>query len=107
MINQLKQIVIENADRIAKLGGWPGYVSPDSLGSRVPEEGGRSQGFDAGVACALDLIPREKQKLAATLHASYTPEAVEQVRREVTYGDDRFSRTETYWWLIACSFCTH
>ena len=39
-------------------------------------------GFDAGIACALDLIPRDRQKLAATLHCNYSKSAVMQVRKE-------------------------
>jgi hypothetical protein len=61
-----------------------------------------ASGFDAGIACALDLIPRERQKLAACLHAAYTPAAVEQVRGEARALDPD---SQTCWWLAACSVC--
>lgn len=60
-------------------------------------------GFDAGIACALDLIPRHRQRLAARLHASYDAEVVQHVREEVADGLEPDS--EATWWLAACSCC--
>jgi len=88
--------------RIADHGCWPGYVDGElSLVSRMPSMLEVGLGFDAGLACALDMIPRNKQKLASTLHAAYTESAVEQVRRE---GADLDADSETTWWLAA-SIC--
>lgn|SRR3989338_1585074 len=92
-----------NASRIKELGQWPGYMGEESLAERVPKQGDTdAPGFDAGIACALDLITRDKQKLAATLHGAYTPEAVQQVRDEIKNTDPD---SETCWWLAACSIC--
>lgn len=92
------------AGRVAET--WPSFRRggvAESLVARVPTNGGRAPGFDAGIACCLDLIPREQQKLAAGLHGDYTPERVEQVRREMANptADD-----ESVWWLAACSVCS-
>lgn len=89
--------------RIAQLGEWPEWIGPESLTDRVPRPGEESSGFDAGIACALDLIPRSKQRLAARLHAAYTEEAVEQVRQEIV---DLDPDSETCWWLAGCAVCT-
>ena len=90
------------APRVAELGGWPSYIDPASLTERVPAPERPGSGFDAGIACCLDLIPRSKQRLAASLHAAYTPDAVEQVRRE---REEMDPDSETCWWLAACSVC--
>jgi hypothetical protein len=92
------------ASRLAELGNWPAYIDAvQSLTSRIPSEGNENApGFDAGIACALEYIPRDKQKLSAVLHAAYTPEAVEQVRREAV---EMLPDSETTWWLAACSIC--
>lgn len=92
-------------DRVVKLGNWPERArarAVESLAGRIPVEGGTSSGFDAGLACCLDLIPRDKQKLAATLHANYSEAAVEQVRREAAEMDPD---SETTWWLAASHVC--
>lgn len=89
--------------RIAELGAWPAHIDGEqSLVSRVPAMLETASGFDAGIACALDMIPRDKQKLAATLHAAYTEAAVEQVRRE---GEELDPDSETTWWLAASGIC--
>ena len=102
-IEMLRRKIAENATRIAELGQWPAYIPPASLLDRIPAVGDKnSAGFDAGIACALDLIPRDKQKLPATLHANYSKEAVMQIREEIKqYNPD----SETVWWLAACSVC--
>lgn len=95
--------VKNNATRVKELGKWPPHVSEESLAERVPKQGDdNAPGFDAGIACALDLIAREKQELAATLHGAYTPEAVQKVREEIKNLDPD---SETCWWLAACSVC--
>lgn len=92
-----------NAGRVKELGKWPDYINEESLAERVPKQGdANAAGFDAGIACALDLINREKQELAATLHGAYTPEAVQKVRDEIQNLD---TDSETCWWLAACSVC--
>jgi hypothetical protein len=101
----IREIVRKNAARVATLGNWPSWINAEeSLTSRVPADGGEAPGFDAGIACAMDLIPREKQGLAATLHAAYTPDAVAQVRREVFQGQ-LDPESEACWWLAACYLC--
>lgn len=91
--------------RVAELGMWPDWVDPMAIIERLPDpQGGQTaSGFDAGMACALDLIPRERQRLSAVLHAAYTPEAVRQVREETSGDLDPDS--ESAWWLAACSIC--
>lgn len=99
----IRAIVAKNASRIALLGRWPaGINAHQSLTSRIPIGQAPAPGFDAGIACTLDLIPRNKQKLAAILHAAYTPEAVTQIRREAVHLD---ADSQTCWWLAACSVC--
>ncbi len=104
-LEDLRIRVRMNVLRVAVLGNWPAYIdSEKSLVGRVPYMLEAAPGFDAGIACALDMIPRDKQKLAATLHAAYTEAAVEQVRAEtslVTSDAD----CETCWWLAASSVC--
>jgi hypothetical protein len=93
------------APRIARLGRWPDWIPPSSLALRVPHlTSPAPAGFDAGIACALDLIPSAAQPLSATLHAAYTPAAIAQVRSET----DHLPLTpdsQTTWWLAACSVC--
>ena len=101
-ISKIQNTVRKNAGRVAALGNWPSYIPAESLVSRVPGSGSEGPGFDAGIACALDLIPRDKQKLSATLHAAYTAGAVEQVRTE---SEDMDPDSETVWWLAASSVC--
>jgi hypothetical protein len=97
------QMVRENAARVSALGNWPAWMNGEkSLLERLPGETSTAAGFDTGLACALDLIPRDKQRLSAILHAAYTEEAVEQVRREAAQMD---ADSETTWWLAACSVC--
>lgn len=104
MTQNIIETVTAAASRLAELGSWPAYINAvESLTTRVPQsEYQDAPGFDAGIACALDLIPRDKQRLAAILHAAYTPEAVEQVRREAKAMDPD---SETCWWLAACAIC--
>lgn len=94
----------QHADRLSNLGSWPEWFdAQESLAGRVPTDGKTSPGFDAGLACVLGIIPEAKQTLAATLHAAYTPAAVEQVRRET--ADTMDADSESAWWLAMCSVC--
>lgn len=104
-LERLRLQVARNAPRVAALGAWSDSIPPMSLMQRVPVslDDHDVSGFDAGIACALDLIPRDRQQLAAKLHAAYTPGAVEQVRSEMTTDMDPDS--ETCWWLAGCSVC--
>ena len=91
------------ATRLATIGGWPVWFDAcESLVARIPCGDAKAPGFDAGIACALDLIPRDKQWLAATLHAAYTQAAVERVRGETA---DLNAVCQSGWWLAACSVC--
>lgn len=102
-IEEILEKIKTNAKRVKELGEWPGYISEESLAERVPKQGNENApGFDAGIACALDLIARDRQHLAAALHGAYTPEAVQQVRDEMK---DLDPDSETCWWLAACSVC--
>ena len=95
--------VATQAPRVASLGVWPPHIDPQaSLTGRIPTATATATGFDAGIACALDLIPREHQQLAASLHAAYTPAAIAQVRAEVVALE---ADSPTGWWLAACSLC--
>jgi len=103
LIQKLRSIVEMEMERVAKLGDWPSYIDVEkSLLGRVPTEESTAPGFDAGIACCLDLIPEDKQKLSATLHAAYTQEAVEQVREEIQTLDPD---SETTWWLAMSAIC--
>jgi hypothetical protein len=105
-MESIKEIVTAAASRLAELGAWPkDFEAEQSLVSRIPDGEGNSPGFDAGLACALDLIPRDKQRLSAILHAAYTEAAIEQVRREVELSDEEFAESETCWWLAASFVC--
>jgi hypothetical protein len=95
-----------NMDRVAKLGQWPEHHDVEkALLGRIPRRGRTAPGFDAGVACALGMIPRPRQELACKLHANYDEDSVETVRHELAYGDEEFAYTDTCWWLAACSVC--
>ncbi len=103
----MKEVILrceQQADRLSKLGNWPAWVDArESLVSRVPSGDTCAPGFDAGLACVLGIIPEAKQALAATLHAAYTPAAVEQVRQET--ADILDADSESAWWLAMCSIC--
>ncbi|MFH1404597.1 MAG: hypothetical protein ABIH21_00675 [Patescibacteria group bacterium] len=106
IVADIRGTVEENMSRVAQQGNWPSYINAkDSLLGRIPEVGqATAPGFDAGIACAMDIIPRDKQGLASVLHAAYTEAAVEQVRSE-TSGDSWDPDSESIWWLAMCSIC--
>jgi len=102
-VEAIRSTVAANVDRVAKLGEWPPYIEPGSLLERIPKEGDdKAPGFDAGIACATNLIPEDKQKLAAMLHANYSKESVFQIRSEAT---SKNPDSQTAWWFAACSVC--
>lgn len=102
-ISDVIAVCEREAPRLTALGGWPAWFDGrKSLVSRVPTENQTAGGLDAGLACALGLIPEAKQSLAAILHGAYTEAAVEQVRRETAALD---ADSESAWWLSACSIC--
>lgn len=110
--DDLRARMMANAARIAKLGGWSSGIDAEaSLADRIPTDTGTAAGFDAGVACALGLMPPQAEKLAATLHAAYTPAAVAEVRAAIGKDADgrwhiRDADSAACWWLAACSLCT-
>lgn len=100
---KIRKMVEENAQRVAELGQWPAYIKPGSLPERIPKSAEEvGPGFDAGVACALDLIPGDMQELAAKLHANYSKDAVLQIRSE---EKENSPDSQTTWWLAASSVC--
>ncbi len=103
----IRGLVAFNMPRVADLGRWPAHIDVErSLMGRVPSlerDISAVPGFDAGIACCLDIIPRDRQRLAATLHAAYSEEAVEQVRRET--AGFMSPDSESCWWLAASAFC--
>ncbi|KPJ85663.1 hypothetical protein AMJ57_02190 [Parcubacteria bacterium SG8_24] len=97
-IESIRSQIGQNAGRVKESGEWPDWVSEESLTARVPSVDQPAPGFDAGIACAIDSIPRDKQGLAAKLHAAYTPETIQQIRDELR---DLDPDAETTWWLAA------
>jgi len=122
-ISEIRNTIVFNAGRIKKLGNWPEFVDEDSILQRIPN-GNDAPGFDAGVACALDLIPRDRQRLSASLHGAYTTKLIKQIKKEIKKLEkvsefaekrswdlevspawDEAVNTETCWWLAASSIC--
>lgn len=103
--------VSARANDVADMGQWPAWIDrTTSLAARLPDAQKTASGFDAGIACALSLIPTPAQKLAATLHAAYTPEAVAEVRSAIAQEPNgnwhvKDANSPTCWWLAACSLC--
>jgi hypothetical protein len=104
-LDWLRQAVAQGAERVALLGEWPANIDAEkTLVGRVPLPGRTAAGFDAGLACALDLIPRSNQRMAAALHANISVGLMRQAAREAArVNDDPGSATA--WWLAACSIC--
>jgi|GEM_PF-979761 len=106
-IEELGALVEANGAKVAQMGQWPAHIAVSaSLTGRVPFGDNLRSGFDAGVACSLGLMPPHSQKLIATLHAAYTPEAVAEIRRETNNGTGlRHADSAVCWWLAGCSVC--
>ncbi len=95
---------------VAKAGAWPAWIDIESsLVNRIPANGTAASGFDAGIACALGLMPPHAEKLVATLHAAYTPAAVSDVRAGIDAQNGAWhikdAQSPACWWLAACSLC--
>jgi len=101
-LDETRATATANAQRVAEIGSWPDHIEPEELLERIPKKGETAPGFDASVACSLNLIPEDKQRLSAVLHADYTKETVEQIRKEL---EDQSPDSETNWWLSASSLC--
>ena len=101
-IELIVEVIAARAPEVAALGNWPSGMAAKAvelLMSRVPRDNvAPTAGFDSGIACCLDLIPRAKQCLAARLYGGRPPDAVEQVLRESV---EMRADTETCWWLVA------
>ena len=102
VVRALWKIVKEECTSLAKLGEWPEWIPPESILNHIPKAGQTASGFDAGIACCLGMIPRNRQRLSAVMHAAITEQAVMQVRAEAETLDPD---SETTWWLAACSVC--
>ncbi|MDA3863353.1 MAG: hypothetical protein PF689_05735 [Deltaproteobacteria bacterium] len=104
-MQEIRKKVSSNVHRIAKQGNWPEYIdAKGALCDRIPSAKKKASGFDAGLACALDLIPRNRQKLISTLHAAYNEKCVLQIREE---ADKMLPDSETCWWLAASSLVVY
>lgn len=106
----LRKIVSRAAPQIAHIGHWPGHIdAADSLTARIPMPEQKASGFDAGIACALGLMPPHAAPLCATLHAAYTKDAIEHIRSDIAQQDNQWhvknADSPTCWWLAACSLC--
>jgi hypothetical protein len=100
-IEEIRKKIKNNMYEIAKKGNWDSSIDVESsLLRRVPTKELLASGFDAGIAAALDLIPKDSQKLVCTLHASYSEECINQIRKEV---ENISLNSEACWWLAACS----
>jgi len=103
LINHARAVIAKNSVRVATLGGWAeGDDVLVRLLIRVPSNEEPRPGFDAAIACALDLIPPERQRLPAKLHGAWDAEAVQQIRHE---AKEMHPNAETTWWLAACHVC--
>lgn len=107
----LRVICNTNGAAVAALGAWPTHINiENSLTARIPDDDAPSSGFDAGLATALGLMPAHAASLTATLHAAYTPTAVEQVRGDISKDAEgtwhvKDADSATCWWLAACRLC--
>lgn len=101
-LRKIKSVITKNMHRIARLGEWPKEIPPRSLLWRVPTIAKNAAGFDAGIACALDLIPCDKQEFSARLHANYSTDLMAEARKQFVSGD---SESPAIWWLSASSLC--
>lgn len=107
----LQAAIRQRAADIARLGAWPAWIQhEETLIQRIPTAEQTASGFDAGIACALGLLPPHARTLSATLHAAYTPPAVAEVRSAIhnAHGLWRIHDADSpaCWWLAACSICT-
>lgn len=99
-----------SAPQIAAAGQWPAWIDTESsLVKRIPTQDQTASGFDAGIACALGLMPQHAEKLVATLHAAYTGDAVAEIRSSIEHRNGAWHikdvQSPTCWWLAACSLC--
>jgi len=107
----LRALCARNAPAVAACGQWPAHIDvADSLTARIPAADQPASGLDAGLATALGLMPAHAAPLAATLHAAYTPAAIEQLRADIEQTPGRVWRVKeadspTCWWLAACRLC--
>lgn len=106
-LDEMRTIVEESIQRLSALGGWSLNEQLVPLQERIPKEQDsdhKVSGFDADIACALRLIPIDKQALAAQLHDRKNPgkNLVLQIRKEAKKLDG-FYPSETTYWLAAQS----
>lgn len=103
---------MQNADRVAALGNWPKRMKGMDLLKRIPDRNDtQAKGFDAGIACALDIIPEKYQQMPAQLHANYTPDIVQQAKEQIakllqaSEDDESVANLEATWWLSMSLLC--
>ena len=75
-------------------------MSSDSLNHRVPAMLGTAAGFSPALACALNLIPGDKQGLSATFERHRPPDKVKQFAEEMRNPSPD---SEAAWYLAALS----
>ncbi|MDC0357311.1 hypothetical protein OAO01_00715 [Oligoflexia bacterium] len=93
--------VDQHAVEFAKLTGIQDYNS-QSLKYRVPVEGGKSAGLDAGLFAISRMIPEHAREFSARMHANHTPELIDYARTNLQNLDHKRDAPIT-WWLAACS----
>lgn len=100
--------VNEETRRVAALGGWADDADlNESLYEALPPDPSSTRFMlSLAMACCLDLIPHEKQRLAAIMHRGASEEAILQVRKDLRDGGRSVDPdSETAWWLAVLGYC--
>jgi hypothetical protein len=100
--------VNEETRRVAALGGWADDAEHlEALYEALPTDpSGTRFMLSLAMACCLDLIPREKQRLAAIMHRGASEEAILQIRKDLRdEGRSVDPDSETAWWLAVLGYC--
>jgi len=97
-INEMISRTLKNSAQIARMGKWPEIFEADSIASGIPTNGTRRFGFNAVIACALELIPQDRWWLPALVYHGWLSEEVHQIRREAR---EMQPNAETTWYLAA------
>lgn len=104
----MHRVVNEEARRVATLGGWADDAEHlEALYEALPTDpSGTRFMLSLAMACCLDLVPREKQRLAAIMHRGTSEEAILQIRKDLRdEGRSVDPDSETAWWLAVLGYC--